>query len=204
MSAGVAASASPRGKRKLRAYPRATFTTSPRRPSLSTSWRRTTSISAPRDRRGRRARGPELVRAAAVAVAAAAQELHALGDDLDGLALGAVLRLPFAPVEAPVDRDRAALRQVLRAALGLIAEDRDAEVVRLVGPLAALVAAPAVDGDAQAADRGAGRRLADLRVARQVPDEHDAIDVGCRIAPLLGSVTQATPRPRRCHRRSRT
>src|SRR5262249_62098345 len=43
--AGVAGSASLRGSRKFRAYPRATSTTSPRRPSLSTSSRRTTFIS---------------------------------------------------------------------------------------------------------------------------------------------------------------
>src|SRR5581483_10571930 len=74
-------------------------------------------------------------------------ELDAVGDDLDGLALAAaVLRLPLAPLEAAVDRDRPALREVLRAALGLVAEDGDAEVVRLVRPLPGLVAPPAVDG----------------------------------------------------------
>src|SRR5439155_12857184 len=108
---------------------------------------------------GGRARRHELSLAAALSVAAAAEELHRLGDDLDRLALGAVLRLPLAPVEPAVDGDRAALREVLRAALGLVAEDRDAEVVRLVDPLARLVAAPAVDGEAQAADRRAARRV---------------------------------------------
>src|SRR6266487_2025832 len=92
----------------------------------------------------RRARGHELVAAAAVAVAAAAQELDALGDDLHGLPLaGAVGRFPLAPVEPAVDADRAALREVLRATLGLVAEDRDVEVVGLVDPRARLVA-PAV------------------------------------------------------------
>src|SRR6185503_2910826 len=42
---GVAGSASLRGRRKFRAYPRATSTTSPRSPSFSTSSRRTTFIS---------------------------------------------------------------------------------------------------------------------------------------------------------------
>src|SRR5581483_1811606 len=74
-----------------------------------------------------RARRHELVAAAALAVAAAAEELDAVGDDLDGLALRAVLRLPLAPAQLPVDADRAALGQVLRAVLGLVAEDGDAE-----------------------------------------------------------------------------
>src|SRR5687767_13191584 len=42
--ASVTAMASPRGRRKFRPYPSATFTTSPRRPSLSTSSLKITSI----------------------------------------------------------------------------------------------------------------------------------------------------------------
>src|SRR5215472_15814513 len=80
----------------------------------------------------RGARGHELV-AAAVAVAAAAEEMDGVGDDLHGLPLaGAIGRVPLTPVEPAVDPDRAALREVLRAALGLVAEDGDVEVVRLV------------------------------------------------------------------------
>src|SRR5207302_10356596 len=116
---------------------------------------------------GRRSRGDELV-AAVAGVAAAAQELDALGDDLHGLALRAVLRVPLAPVEPAVDPDRAALAQVLRARLGLVAEDRDVEVVRLVDPLARLVAPAAVDRDPQAADGGAAGGVPELRVLRQV------------------------------------
>src|SRR3954447_16049840 len=46
------------------------------------------------------------VTAAARVVRARAQELDAVGDDLDRLALGAVLRLPLAPVEPSLDGDR--------------------------------------------------------------------------------------------------
>src|ERR1051325_3044368 len=78
----------------------------------------------------RRPCGHELV--AAVSVGAAAEELDRVGDDLDGLSLaGAVGRFPLTPVEPAVDADRAALREVLRATLGLVAEDGDVEVVRL-------------------------------------------------------------------------
>src|SRR3954469_4780507 len=102
----------------------------------------------------RRARGHELVAAAAVAVAAAAEELDALGDDLHGLPLArAVGRVPLAPVEPAVDADRAAFREILRATLGLVAEDRDIEIVRLVDPLPRLVAPAAVHCHPHAANR---------------------------------------------------
>src|SRR5262249_57614953 len=83
---------------------------------------------------GRR-RGHELALAAvAAALTSAAEELDAVGDDLDRLALGAVLRFPFAPVEPAVDPDGATLREVLRAALALVAPDRDVELVLLLPP----------------------------------------------------------------------
>src|SRR5712691_6557990 len=122
----------------------------------------------------------ELVGAAALGVAATAEELDAVGDDLDGLALAAaVLRLPLAPLEPSVDCDGAPLREVLRAALGLVPDHRDAAVVRLVDPLARLVLAPAVQGQAEAAHGGAAGRVAELGVAGQVADEHDPVDAGC-------------------------
>src|SRR5579862_8702388 len=140
----------------------------------------------------RRARRHELVAAATVSVAAAAEELDAVGDDLDRLALAAaVLRLPLAPAELAVDADRPALGQVLRAALGLVAEDGDAEVVGRVDPVARLVALAVVDCDAQAADGGSAGRVPQLRVSGQVPDQDDAVDVGCHVS---------TPPPRRVPR----
>src|SRR3954471_8771882 len=118
--------------------------------------------------------------AALAAVVAAAQELDGLGHDLDRLALGAVLSLPLAPVQAPVDTDGAALGQEARAVLTLGAPDGDAEVVGLVDPLAGGVLTPAVGGDAQRADAIARLEAPELRVARQIPREDDAVDVGCR------------------------
>src|SRR3954466_9628587 len=81
------------------------------------------------------------------AVAVGGEELDGLGDDLDRLALGVVLR-PFAPVEPAVDADRSALAQEAVAVLALCAPDGDAEVVGLVDPLAAAVAPAGVGGDA--------------------------------------------------------
>src|ERR687888_273858 len=103
---------------------------------------------------GRRRGGHELVASAEAAlVAPSAEELDRVGDDLDRLALGAVLGLPLAPVEAAVDADRPALREVLRAALALVAPDRDVEVVRLVAPVALGVLLARVHSQPQLADR---------------------------------------------------
>src|SRR5262249_47504069 len=100
------------------------------------------------------ARGHELVAAAGeVAVAAAAEELDALADDLSALPLARpVVRFPRPPAGAPVDAAGPALREVLRAALGRVAEDGDVEVVRLVDPFARLVARGAVHRHSQAAN----------------------------------------------------
>src|SRR6201987_4839451 len=117
----------------------------------------------------RRTCGHELVGATgAVAVAAAAQELDTLGHDLDGLALAAVLSLPLAPVEPAVDRDRAALAEVLGAVLGLVAEDGDPEEVRLVDPVARLVSPPPVDRNAEIADGRTAGRVPQFGIPRQV------------------------------------
>src|SRR5271154_5050349 len=52
-------------------------------------------------------------------VVARAQELHRVGNDIDCLTFGALLGLPLAPFEPPVDRDRAPLGQVARRVLAL-------------------------------------------------------------------------------------
>src|SRR5581483_1834242 len=111
---------------------------------------------------------------------------------------------PLAPLEAAVDRDGPALREVLGAVLALVAPHGDVEVVRLLGPLpGGAVLAAGVDREPQAADRHPARGVAQLGVAGQVADEHDAIDVGHGSSLLSGVRAQATPRPRRNHRRLR-
>src|SRR5581483_2534262 len=138
--------------------------------------------------------GDEL-RGVAARVAAAAEELDALGDHLDGLALArAVGRVPLAPLEAPVDADRASLRQVLGAALRLVAPDGHVEVVGLVDPLAGLVLPARVDGEPQLADRRAAARAPALGVLGQVPDQDDAVDVRhARPPPPASPRTPPTP-----------
>src|SRR6185312_12168419 len=128
--------------------------------------------------------GRHELRLAALALAAAAEELNAVSDDLDRLALRPVLGVPLAPFEPAVDRDRAALGQVLGAILTLVAPDRDVEVVRLLRPLAGgAVLAARVDGEPEAADRGTARRVPELWVARQIAQENDSVDVGGHLKP---------------------
>src|SRR5207237_7528421 len=130
--------------------------------------------------------------------------LDAVGDDLDRLPLGAVLGLPFAPVEAAVDREGAALGEVLRAALPLVAPDRDVEVVRLVAPLArGLVLLARVHGDAELADGGAARRVPQLGILREISDEDDSVDVRHGVPFSLAHVETEPPPPRALARYAR-
>src|SRR6185436_3719639 len=75
-----------------------------------------------------------------------------------------------------LDAHGAALGQVLRAVLGRAAPDGDIEVVRGIRPLLTALDA-IVHRDSQRRHGGAGRSVAQLRVARQVADEDDAVDV---------------------------
>ena len=75
--------------------------------------------------------------AAAAAAVTAAEELDVVGDDLDRLALRAVLGVPLAPGELPLDADRPTLGEILCAVLRRSAPDRDVEVVGGVVPLLA-------------------------------------------------------------------
>src|SRR3954465_14097142 len=120
----------------------------------------------------------EAVAAAAGVVARAGEELDRVGDDVDPLAVVALLVLPLAPLEAPVDRHGAALREVAGAVLALRAPDGDVEVVGLVDPLARrVVLAARVARDAQLADRRAARERAELGVCGQVAGDDHPVDV---------------------------
>src|SRR3954471_17752808 len=88
--------------------------------------------------------------AAVLATLAGSQELDGIGNDIHCLALVPVLVLPLAPLEPAVERDRAPLREVVRAVLALRAPHGDVEVVRLVDPVARAVLATRVGSDPQA------------------------------------------------------
>src|SRR4051812_33937434 len=116
---------------------------------------------------------------AVLATLAGAEELHGIGNDIYRLPLLSALVLPFAPLEAPVDRDRTALRQVLSAVLALRAPYRDVEVVRLVDPLPRLVLPARVHRHAETADRGAASGVPELRVTCEVARDDHAVQVRC-------------------------
>src|SRR6185312_16195849 len=89
-------------------------------------------------------------------VVATAEELHVVSDDINRLALVAVLVGPFTPLQSAVDRDPAPLGQVALAVVTLRAPHGDVEVVGRVLPILGLrIAPPAVAGHAQRADRAA-------------------------------------------------
>src|SRR3954465_16015520 len=117
--------------------------------------------------------GAEAVARRAAVVARAREELDGVGDDVDRLALVALL-LPLAPLEAAVDRDRAALGEVASAVLALRPPDGDVEIVGLVDPLTGrVVLAARVARNAQLAHRGAARQRAQLGIGREVAgDDH--------------------------------
>ena len=145
--------------------------------------RRQARAGNPLRERGRRCPvrlgGPIPGESATGGVVARAQELHRVGNDIGCLAFCAVLRLPLAPLQAPVDRDRASLGQVARGILALRAPYGDVEVVGLVGPFAArAVLATRVARDPQTAHGRAARQRAQLGVGGQVSGHYDSIDVG--------------------------
>ena len=106
--------------------------------------------------------------------AAAAEQLHAVGDDLGRVALLAFLVLPLARADAAFDVDRRALLQVFARDLGGLAEERDAMPLGVLLLLAALVLPRVGRGDADVGDRVAARQVARFRDPRR----------GCRSVSL--------------------
>src|SRR4051812_43768616 len=102
---------------------------------------------------------------------AAVEELNLRGVDFESLSRLALAVSPLLHVQAAFDVDPAPLREVLRGGLGLLAPCGYAEPRRDVLLLARLVAAALVRRDRELADGRALRRVAQLRVAPEVPDD---------------------------------
>ena len=101
--------------------------------------------------------------------------------DLELLAAGAVLGLPLGVLQAPLDRDAAALGEVLRADLGLVAEDGHVDEVGAA--VLTVLAARALYGEAQPPDLGAAPVL-EAGCGRETADEAVRVHV---VPSLWGS-----------------
>src|SRR5205807_9110792 len=143
-------------------------------------------------------------RGQATAILTAVEELHVVGVDLGPVALlTGVLVVPGAGLQPPLDVDETALLKVLATELGELAvalvPDHDVVVVGVLAALAAGVLAVPVGGQSKLADRGAGRRVAQLRVARQPADEHHPIQrsrhqTSSSSSPAPSSSSSSSPR----------
>ena len=86
-------------------------------------------------------------------VLARAEELHGLGDDIDRVALLALIVGPLPEAQSPIDCDLPSLAEEAMAVLALWTPDGDVEEVGLILPLPALrVPAPSIRSDPQTAD----------------------------------------------------
>src|SRR4029079_2379874 len=139
--------------------------------------------------------------AATAAALTAAEHLEVLADDLGlVLLLAAVLVVPRARLDAPLDEDLLALGEVLAGDLGLLAVADDVVPLGLLLALTVAVLEPPAGGDAEVGHRLAGGQRADLGVAAQVADEdHLVHHVGVR--PPLGRLLRACRGGRICSAR---
>src|SRR6185436_7658786 len=117
-----------------------------------------------------RRRGRNRRRRAARALGAA-HELNALGDHLGRRALLPVLAFPVARLQSAFHEDLAALVEVLAARLGLLAPHHHREEADFFPLLPALRRIVPVDRQPQVRDRGAARRVTELRGTREIADQ---------------------------------
>src|SRR6185503_780709 len=129
----------------------------------------------------------------------------------------AVLVLPLARLQAPLDVDLRALLEVLARDLGELAEEGDPVPFRLLLLLPRLVLPLLRGRDGDVGDRAAVGHVARLGIAPEVADEDD-LDDRCHVGPFLDEACwfnfqpraaawgraatcprrpRATPRPRR-------
>jgi len=120
----------------------------------------------------------------AAAAVAAAQQLHAVGDDFRRVLLDAVLVGVLARLQPPLDVDGPALLQVLAGDFRLPPEQHDAVPLGLLLLLAALVL-PGVGGrDVEVGDRVARSGVAGFGITAEVADQDHFVDGGHNVSPI--------------------
>src|SRR5581483_5919663 len=143
-----------------------------------------------------------LARAGVAHALAAAEHLHAVGDDLGGGALLPLLVLPLARAEAPFDVDLRALLQVLARDLREPAEEHHAVPLGALLLLAARLVLPRVGGrHRDVADRPALGVVAGLGVAAQIAHQDDLVDRCHESSPSRPKISEYTVEraaPARC------
>ena len=132
------------------------------------------------------------VAVATAAALTAAEELHAVDDDLRHVPLVAVLVVPRAGLELALDVHGAALVEVLRAVLRGLPPHDEAVPLRLLLLLARLVGPPLVRREAHLAHGLAGVRVLQLGLGTEVPDQDHLVDAGH--ASLSGAPSTVAPR----------
>src|SRR6185437_326407 len=118
--------------------------------------------------------------ACARACSASAEHLHLVRDDLGGVPLDALLVLPLARAQAPLDVDLRALVQVLGGDLREPIEHHDPVPFGALLLLARLTVLPALAGrDVDIAHARAGGHGARLGIAAEIADEDDFVYSAC-------------------------
>src|ERR1700682_1910098 len=110
------------------------------------------------------------------AALAAAEHLHAVGDDFGGVAILPFLVLPLSRLQASLDVDLAAFFQILAGDFGLPPEKDDAVPLGLFLLLAGLVFPRVRSGEANIGDGIAAGRIPGLRIAAEVADQNHLVD----------------------------
>ena len=131
--------------------------------------------------------------ATTTAILAFRHKCHGLSHHLMLAALLAVFRFPPALLQPPINDDPTPLAKILPTMFGLLAEDDNVDKTDFFFQFIALLI-PAADREAQTGHRRPVRRVPQLRISREIPDENDFIKPGQRQTPPMTSRV-AVPAP---------
>src|SRR3954454_17310750 len=116
---------------------------------------------------------PEGLRARLPRAGARAEHLHRIGHDLGAVAVLALLVLPLARADAPLDIDLRALLQVLARDFGQATEESNAVPFGCLLHFSARLVLPAIGGgEANVRNRVAARQILCLRVRTEITDQN--------------------------------
>ena len=116
---------------------------------------------------------------AATAARFGTEKLEGFADNLELAALLAGgLVVPRVELETTFDVARIALGEILLGDLGLATPESDIHESGVLLLLALFVPPDAVDGEPELGDSRALGRVTQFRIPREVPDEHDFVEIG--------------------------